>query len=93
MKKKSRNQEILENIKKNDPRFKDLEIVKSCLDFPPYEQFLKDIEYIKSDLKNCETYEQKIRKIKWLLQIIELNELRKICRMNIRKPNDNEKII
>ena len=83
MKKKSRNQEILENIKKNDPRFKDLEIVKSFPDFPSYEQFLKD----------CEKYEQKIRKIKWLLQIIELNELRRICRMNIRKPNDNEKII
>ncbi len=52
MSKKNKNLEILENIKKNDPRFKDLEIVKSCPDFPSYEQFLKDIEYIKSDLKN-----------------------------------------
>ena len=50
MSKKNNNLEILENIKKNDPRFKDLEIVKSCLDFPTYEQFLKD----------CEKYEQKI---------------------------------
>jgi len=40
---KSKNQEILEKIKKNDPRFKDMIIEKSYCDFPSYEQFLKDI--------------------------------------------------
>ena len=46
---KSKNQEILEGIKKNDPRFKDMVIKKSQSDFPSYEQFIKDIKerYVK----------------------------------------------
>ena len=51
--KKSVNQRILENIKKNDLRFKDMMIEKSPNDFPTYNQFLKDIEEMDG-IKNKE---------------------------------------
>jgi len=39
---KSKNQEILEDIKKNDPRFKDMVIKKGKNTMPTYDEFFKE---------------------------------------------------
>jgi hypothetical protein len=48
---KSKDEIMLENIKKNDPRFKDMVIKKLPNDFPTYEQFLKDMEEMDNAIR------------------------------------------
>jgi hypothetical protein len=64
MSKKSKNQEILESIKKNDPRFKDMIIEPQSIIMPSIEEFFgndismdektKDVIYVNESNNNTE---------------------------------------
>lgn len=52
MSKKNKNLEILENIKKNDPRFKDLIISKNKIIMPTEEEFFSNIPSLDKKTKD-----------------------------------------
>jgi hypothetical protein len=58
MSKKNRSIEILEDIKKNDPRFSDMVIGDSDnSDWPSYAEFIKMIDITEEDFKKAHSLE------------------------------------
>jgi hypothetical protein len=50
----SKNDEILESIKKSNPRFKDMVFTKRPCGLIPYEDFFKEENEIINDIKNTD---------------------------------------